>query len=47
MTAMADGGAFVFDNRMADYGAEPTSERPTDEACERRFMADLGLMQLA
>ena len=41
MTGMADEGAFVFDNRMAGYGAEPTPERPTDGACERRFVARL------
>jgi len=35
----ADEGAFVFDNRMAGYGAEPTPKRPTDNSCERRFVA--------
>ena len=40
MAAKADERAFVFDNRMAGYGAEPTPERPTDDACERRFVAD-------
>jgi hypothetical protein len=45
MTATADEGAFVFDNRMAGYGAEPTRERPSDDACERRFMvAELSRM---
>ena len=29
--ALADEGAFVFDKRMAGYGAEPTPERPTDD----------------
>jgi len=38
--ASADEGAFAFDSRMAGYGAEATPERPTDDACERRFMAD-------
>jgi hypothetical protein len=37
---MADEGAFVFDSRMAGYGAEPTPERPTDYACERRLVAE-------
>jgi hypothetical protein len=27
--------------------AEPMLERPTDDTCERQFVADLGLMQLA
>ena len=40
MTAMADEGALVFDSRMAGYGAEPTTERPTDDACERRLVAE-------
>lgn len=39
---MADEGAFVFDNWMVGYGVELTPERPTDDACERRFMAELG-----
>jgi hypothetical protein len=39
MTALADEGTFVSDYRMAGYGAEPTPERPTDDACERRFVA--------
>ena len=43
MAGMADEGAFVFDNRLAAYGAEPTPERPTDDACERRFLAELSL----
>jgi hypothetical protein len=38
-STMADEGAFVFDSRMAGYGAEPTPERPTDYACERRLVA--------
>jgi hypothetical protein len=29
---------------MAGYGAEPTPERPTEDACERRFVAEPGLM---
>jgi hypothetical protein len=29
---------------MAGYGAEPTPERPTDDACERRSVAEPGLM---
>jgi hypothetical protein len=37
---MADEGAFIFDNRMAGYGAEPTLERPIDDAGEWRFVAD-------
>jgi hypothetical protein len=37
---MADEGTVVSDYRMAGYGAEPTPERPTDDACERRFLAD-------
>jgi len=40
MTAMADERAFVLYDWMAAYGAEPTLERPTDDACERRFVAD-------
>jgi hypothetical protein len=47
MTATADEGAFVFDKRMAGYGAEPTPERPTDDAGERRFVAAYCLMQTA
>jgi hypothetical protein len=27
---------------MAGYGAEPTLERPSDDACERRFVAEPG-----
>ena len=41
MTGVADEGAFVFDNRMAGYGAEPTLERPIDDACQRRLVAVL------
>ena len=37
---MADEQAFVLYDWMAGYGAEPTLERPTDDACERRFVAD-------
>jgi hypothetical protein len=40
MPAMADESAFVFDNPMAGYGAKLTPERPTDDACERRVVAD-------
>ncbi|MCX4149839.1 MULTISPECIES: hypothetical protein [Paraburkholderia] len=47
MTAKADEGAFVFDRRMAGYGAEPTPERPTDYASERRLVADHGPMLIA
>jgi hypothetical protein len=28
---MADERTYVFDKRMADYGAEPTPECPADE----------------
>jgi hypothetical protein len=38
-TAKADEGAFVFDNPMAGYGAKLTPERATDDACERRVVA--------
>jgi hypothetical protein len=41
-SALADEGAFVFDNRMAGYGAEPPPECPTDDACERQVMAEFG-----
>jgi hypothetical protein len=37
---LADERAFVFYDWVAGYGAEPTLERPTDDACERRFVAD-------
>jgi len=37
--------AFVFDNRMTGYGAEPTPERPIDDAYERGLLADLSLMR--
>lgn len=30
---------FAVDNRMAGYRVEPTPERPTDDACEARFVA--------
>jgi len=36
---MADDRAFVLYDWMAGYGAEPTPERPTDDACERRVVA--------
>lgn len=40
MPAMADERAFIFDNRMAGSDAKPMPERPTDDACERRFLAE-------
>jgi hypothetical protein len=40
MAASADEGAFGVDSGMAACGAEPTPERPTDDACEWRFVAD-------
>jgi hypothetical protein len=39
LTASADEGAFVFDEGMDGYGAEPTPERPADDACERQLVA--------
>jgi len=39
----ADEGVLVFDNRMAGSGAEPTPECPSDDACERLFVAGPGL----
>jgi hypothetical protein len=38
MSGMAHEGAFVFDNRTAGYGAEPTPECPTGDAYELRFV---------
>jgi hypothetical protein len=38
--ALADDGAFIFDNREAGYGPKPTHARPIDDACERRVVAD-------
>lgn len=40
-SGLADDGAFIFDNRMAGSEAKPTPERPTDDACERRVVAEL------
>jgi hypothetical protein len=45
MSAKADERAFVLYDWMAGYGAEPTLERPTDDARERRFVADRCLTQ--
>lgn len=45
MSAMADEGAFVFNNRMTAYGAEPASERPTDSVVDRRLLAVGGQFQ--
>jgi hypothetical protein len=39
LTALADEGAIVFNDRMAGYEAERTLERLSDAACERQFMA--------
>jgi len=40
MSAQADERVFVLYDGMAGYGAESTLERPTDDACERRFVAE-------
>ena len=37
---MAEDRAFVLYDWMAGYGAEPTPERPCDDACERPLLAD-------
>ncbi len=39
-SGLADDGAIIFDNRMAGSEAKPTPERPTDDACERRVVAE-------
>jgi len=46
MTAMVDEGPLVFDSRMAGSGAEPTPERPTDDICERRIVAESAACRL-
>lgn len=43
LTALAHRRAFTLYDWMAVYGTEPTLERPTDGACERRFVAEPGL----
>jgi hypothetical protein len=40
MSASADDRAFVLYDWMAGYGVEPTFERPSDDAYERRLVAD-------
>jgi hypothetical protein len=46
MAAKADERAFVFYGWVAGYGPEPTLERPTDDARERRFVAEPCLSSL-
>lgn len=43
---MADEGAFSVDNRMAAYRVGPTAERPTNDACERRVVANYSPMPI-
>jgi hypothetical protein len=42
MAQFAEEEVFIFDGHMAGCGAKVTSERPTDNARERRLVADLG-----
>lgn len=46
VAALANEGGFSVDNRMAGYRAEPTPEWSTDDACERRLVAERRLLRL-